>query len=240
MSIIGDDGRARNPSKGVEIYNFRYSCPDVSIRVVIADDHPIVLDGLAQLFALESDVEVVARCHDGEETLRTVERMTPDVLVLDVRMPVRDGMNVLRELTAKKSPSRVVMLTAEMNDAEVLDAIRLGVCAIVLKERASQTLVQAVRAAARGEQMLDDRTVRGALDQLLRREAGVAAARKVLTPRELDIVGMVARGMRNKQIADALSISEGTVKIHLHSAYAKLGVNGRMELMLYAREHSLA
>lgn len=209
------------------------------IRIVIADDHPIVLDGLSQLFALESDVEVVARCPNGEEALKSVEHLKPDVLVLDVRMPVRDGISVLRELVARKSATRVVLLTAEMNDNDVLDAVRLGVCAIVLKERAPQTLLQAVRAAARGEQTLDDRTVRGALDHLLRREAGVAAARRVLTPRELDIVGMVARGLRNKQIAEALSISEGTVKIHLHSAYAKLGVNGRMELMLYAREHSL-
>ena len=209
------------------------------IRVVIADDHPIVLEGLAQLFALEKDFQVVARCHNGEEALEAVERLAPDVLVLDIRMPVRDGMAVLRELAARKSPARVVLLTAEANDNEILEAVRLGVYAVVLKEKASQTLVQAARAASRGEQMLDDRSVRRALDHLLRREAGVAAARKVLTSRELDIVRMVATGMRNKQIGEALSISEGTVKIHLHSIYAKLGVSGRVELTLYAREHAL-
>ena len=101
-------------------------------------------------------------------------------------------------------------------------------------------LLQAARAASRGEQMLDDRSVRRALDHLLRREAGVAAARRVLTARELEIVRMVATGLRNRQIGEALSISEGTVKIHLHSIYAKLGVSGRVELMIYAREHALA
>jgi len=209
------------------------------IRVVIADDHPIVLEGLAQLFALEKDFEVVERCHDGEEALDAVERLNPDVLVLDVRMPKIDGLGVLRELAARKSPTRVVLLTAEITDDEVLDAVRLGVSSIVLKEKASQTLLQAARAASRGEQQLDDRSVRRALDHLLRREAGVAAARRVLTSRELEIVRMLAAGLRNKQIAEKLSITEGTVKIHLHSIYGKLGVSGRVELMIYAREHAL-
>jgi len=209
------------------------------IRVVVADDHPIVLEGLAQLFALEKDFEVVERCHDGEEALSAVQRLKPDVLVLDVRMPKVDGLEVLRELAARKSPTRVVLLTAEITDNDVLDAVRLGVSSIVLKEKASQTLLQAARAASRGEQQLDDRSVRRALDHLLRREAGVAAARRVLTSRELEIVRMLAAGLRNKQIAEKLSITEGTVKIHLHSIYGKLGVSGRVELMIYAREHAL-
>jgi DNA-binding NarL/FixJ family response regulator len=211
----------------------------VPIRVIVADDHPIVLEGLTQLFAIEKDFEVVEQCSSGAQALDAVQRLKPDVLVLDVRMPKIDGLAVLRELAARKSPTRVVLLTAEINDNEVLEAVRLGVSSIVLKETASQMLLQAARAASRGEQMLDDRSVRRALDHLLRREAGVAAARRVLTSRELEIVRMVATGLRNKQIGEALSISEGTVKIHLHSIYAKLGVSGRMELMLYAREHAL-
>jgi DNA-binding NarL/FixJ family response regulator len=209
------------------------------IRVVLADDHPIVLEGLQQLFAVEKDFQVVARCSDGEEALAAVEEHKPDVLVLDVRMPRLDGLGVLRELAARKSATRVVLLTAEVSDNEVLEAIRLGALAIVLKETASQTLVRAARAASRGEQFLDERSVRRALDHLLRSEAGVAEARRLLTPRELEIVRMVATGQRNRQIAETLSISEGTVKIHLHSIYAKLGVSGRVELTLYAREHAL-
>ena len=210
------------------------------IRVIVADDHPIVLEGLAQLFNIEKDFKVVEQCSSGAQALDAVLRLEPDVLVLDVRMPKVDGLAVLRELAARKSPTRVVLLTAEINDNEVLEAVRLGVSSIVLKETASQMLLLAARAASRGEQMLDDRSVRRALDHLLRREAGVAAARRVLTPRELEIVRMVATGLRNKQIGEALSISEGTVKIHLHSIYGKLGVSGRVELMLYAREHALA
>jgi DNA-binding NarL/FixJ family response regulator len=211
----------------------------VPIRVIIADDHPIVLEGLSQLFTLEKDFKVVGQCSSGAQALDAVQRLKPDVLVLDVRMPKVDGLAVLRELAARKSPTRVVLLTAEINDNEVLEAVRLGVSSIVLKETASQMLLQAARAASRGEQVLDDRSVRRALDHLLRREAGVAAARRVLTSREIEIVRMVATGLRNRQIGEALSISEGTVKIHLHSIYGKLGVSGRVELTLYAREHAL-
>jgi DNA-binding NarL/FixJ family response regulator len=211
----------------------------VPIRVIVADDHPIILEGLSQLFSIEKDFKVVEQCSSGAQAIDAVQRLKPDVLVLDVRMPKIDGLAVLRELTARKSPTRVVLLTAEISDNEVLEAVRLGVSSIVLKETASQMLLQAARAASRGEQMLDDRSVRRALDHLLRREAGVAAARRVLTSRELEIVRMVATGLRNRQIGEALSISEGTVKIHLHSIYAKLGVSGRVELTLYAREHAL-
>src|SRR5204863_5696672 len=123
----------------------------------------IVLEGLSQLFALEKDFQVVDRCQNGEDALNAVAQLQPDVLVLDIRMPVRGGMEVLRELASRKSRTRVVLLTAEVNDNDVLEAVRLGVSAIVLKETASQTLLQAARAASRGEQMLDDRSVRRAL-----------------------------------------------------------------------------
>jgi DNA-binding NarL/FixJ family response regulator len=109
----------------------------------------------------------------------------------------------------------------------------------VLKETAPRRVVLAVRVVAAGDQLLDEQAVRRALDRLLRRESGVAAARRVLTAREIEIVRMVATGMRNKAIAERLSITEGTVKIHLHSIYEKLGVTGRVELTLYAQEKSL-
>src|SRR5256714_7247486 len=153
------------------------------IRVIVADDHPIVLEGLAQLFNIEKDFKVVEQCSSGAQALDAVLRLKPDVLVLDVRMPKVDGLAVLRELAARKSPTRVVLLTAEINDNEVLEAVRLGVASIVLKETASQMLLQAARAASRGEQTLDDRSVRRALHHLLRRGAGGAARRAGRTRR---------------------------------------------------------
>jgi len=211
----------------------------VRTRVIIADDHPIVLDGLGQLFAGEKDFDVVGRCSSGEEALSTLRRVRPDIAVLDIRMPGMNGMEILRRVYDEGLPTRVVLLTAEISDDAVVEAVRLGVAGIVLKEMAPRVLLQSVRAVAAGEKWLDDGAMRRALDKMMRREAGLADAVRVLTPREVEVVKMVATGMRNKQIAEKLNITEGTVKIHLHSIYQKLGVSGRVELSIYAREKSL-
>jgi DNA-binding NarL/FixJ family response regulator len=208
-------------------------------RVIIADDHPIVLEGLTQLFAGEKDFDVVARCSTGDEALSALRRVRPDIAVLDIRMPGINGMELLRHVYDEGLPTRVVLLTAEISDDAVVEAVRLGVAGIVLKEMAPRVLLQSVRAVAAGEKWLDDGAMRRALDKMMRREAGLADAVRVLTPRELEVVKMVATGMRNKQIAERLNITEGTVKIHLHSIYQKTGVSGRVELSIYAREKSL-
>jgi len=208
-------------------------------RLIIADDHPIVLDGLVQLFAAEKDFDVVVRCSTGDEALAALRRVRPDVAILDIRMPGVSGLELLRQVYNEGLPTRVVLLTAEISDDAVVEAVRLGVAGIVLKEMAPRILVQSVRAVASGEKCLDDGAMRRALDKMLRKEAGLADAVRILTPRELEVVRMVATGMRNKQIAERLNITEGTVKIHLHSIYQKLGVTGRVELSIYAREKSL-
>jgi DNA-binding NarL/FixJ family response regulator len=163
----------------------------------------------------------------------------PDIAVLDIRMPGVNGMELLRRVYDEGLPTRVVLLTAEISDEAVVEAVRLGVAGIVLKEMAPRVLLQSVRAVAAGEKWLDDGAMRRALDKMMRREAGLADAVRVLTPREVEVVKMVATGLRNKQIAERLSITEGTVKIHLHSIYQKVGVSGRVELSIYAREKSL-
>jgi len=209
------------------------------ITVALADDHPIILDGLEQLFQREEEITVVARCRDGEETLRAVRQHRPDILILDLRMPVKDGLEVLRELGREKLPTRVVILTAGLDEDDVLEATRLGARGVVLKEMAPQLLVQAVRKVAAGEQWLEKRSFGKALEKMLRREAGARQVAGVLTPREIEIVRMVAAGLRNQAIADKLHISEGTVKIHLHNIYEKLEVDGRVALTLYARDKGL-
>ena len=209
------------------------------IRVVLADDHPIVLHGLSQLFAAESDIEVVQRCTNGEEALAAAREQRPDVLVLDVRMPLLTGLAVLRTLMAEKSPTRVVLLTGQMSDVEVVNAVRYGVAGIVLKETAPRVLLQCVRAVAAGEPWLDPNMIQSAVEATAGREAALERATRTLTRRELDIVRMVATGARNREIAEKLGISEGTVKMYLHTIYEKLGISGRVELSNYAREHAL-
>jgi len=209
------------------------------IRLVLADDHPIVLDGLEQLFRLERDFTVVARCRDGEETLQALRTFQPDVLVLDIRMPHCDGLQVLRTLKEEGLSTRVVLLTAALEEEHLVEALQLDVGGIVLKEMAPRLLVDAVREVHAGGRWIDKGSSNRALERLLRRDEEGQEAAPSLTPRELEIVRMVTRGLRNRSIAEQLFISEGTVKIHLHNIYQKLGVSGRLELAVQARSKGL-
>ncbi len=207
------------------------------IRLLLADDHAIVLNGLKRLFESQSDFEVVQCCRDGEEAIAAARTHACDVLVLDLRMPGQTGLDVLRALTTEKRSCRTVLLTAAISDDDVLEAVRLGAQGVVMKEAAPETLLECVRRVNRGEQWIDRETMSRAFGRVMRRES--AAKEAGLTPREIEIVRMIALGLRNKVIAERLNISEGTVKIHLHNIYEKLQIDGRLELMLYAQEKGL-
>ncbi|HUP59523.1 MAG TPA: response regulator transcription factor [Thermoanaerobaculia bacterium] len=209
------------------------------IRIVVADDHPFILDGLDQLFRGESDCEIVARCTNGVEALAAIDSRKPDVLVLDVRMPGMDGIEVLRELGKRASPPRVVLLTASLDDARLLEAFRLGARGLVLKESAPRLLVQSVRQVVAGDESWNGTAIAGALRVLLQRHQAFENLSATLTAREIEITRMVAQGLRNKDIARQLDITEGTVKFHLHSIYEKLQIDGRFALITYARDHGL-
>ena len=211
----------------------------MAVSLILADDHPIVLDGLERLFSGHRDFAVIARCRDGVETLRAVREQSPDILILDIRMPAPDGLAVLRELYGEGLSTRIVLLTAQLDEDEVLEAVRLGVRGVVLKEMAPQMLVDCVRKVAVGEQWIERRSLTRALDRMLRREAGLREVTSILTPREIEIVRLVAEGLRNQAIGERLHISEGTVKVHLHNIYEKLGIDGRVALTLYARQKGL-
>ena len=211
----------------------------MTVTLVLADDHPIILEGLEQLFKRDKEFNVVATCATGDDAIAAVRRHKPDILVLDVRMPNGDGLSVLKQIHEEKLPTRVVMLTASMEEDEVLQAMEHGVWGLVLKEAAAVSLVDCVRRVIRGERTLDQNMIVRALDRMLERQSGLRHAAEVLSRREAEIVKMVAAGMRNKEIAAKLFIGEGTVKTHLHAIYKKLGVHGRVELTLYAQEHGM-
>jgi DNA-binding NarL/FixJ family response regulator len=213
--------------------------PDAPIRVALADDHPIVLDGLEQLFRLEPDIAVVARCRSADEALRALRSEFPDVLVLDLVMPGGGGLDLLRAMGDKDRRTRIILLTAVVDDDQLLEAIRLGAQGVVLKDMAPQLLVQAIREVHAGGQWLEQGLGGRALRRLLSREKRASKAARLLSSREREIVRLVAAGLRNRSIADRLSISEGTVKVHMHNIYEKLDVNGRVELTNYARENGL-
>ena len=210
------------------------------MRLVLADDHRLVLEALELLLGREEEFEVVATCVDGREALAAVRRYQPDILVLDLGMPHLDGIGVLRELASANDATRVVVLTAGADERELVEAIRLGARGVVLKEMASRLLLQCLRKVHAGEQWLEKRSVAAALESLMRRERGAAEMRGLLTPRELSILRLLAKGLRNGEIAAQLHIGEGTVKTHLHNVYRKLKVNGRLALVRVAREKGLA
>jgi DNA-binding NarL/FixJ family response regulator len=210
------------------------------IRIVLADDHPIVLHGLAQLFGRHDDISVVATCPDGHAAISAVADHRPDLLVVDLRMGPLGGLDVLRALATDGVECRSIMLTAAASDDEIVEAMRLGASALMLKDESPEALVDCVRRVYRGEQWLERDSVAGALKRVLQRESIARDTTAALTPRESEIVKMVAQGLRNKAIAERLSISEGTVKVHLHNIFQKCGLDGRLELALYAQEKGLA
>jgi DNA-binding NarL/FixJ family response regulator len=208
--------------------------------LVLADDHPIILEGLEQLFSRDKEFKVLATCNTGEDAIEAVRTHRPDVIVLDVKMPNGDGLSVLKQIHDERLSTRVILLTASMQEDEVIQAMESGVWGLVLKESAAVSLVDSVRKVLRGERALDQSLIVRALDRAVERQTGLRQAAEVLSRREAEIVKMVAAGMRNKEIASKLFIGEGTVKTHLHAIYKKLGVHGRVELTLYAREHGIA
>jgi DNA-binding NarL/FixJ family response regulator len=211
----------------------------MAIRVVLADDHPLILEGLDQLFRLEADFDIVARCVNGVEAVEAVRRYQPDVLVLDIRMPGGGGIEALRSLQREKLPTRAVIFTAGLDEGEVVEAMRLGVRGVVLKSMPSQMLLRCLRKVHAGEQWLERRSAGRALERLLQREAGAKEAAAVLTARETEIVRMVATGLRNREIAASLIITEGTVKAHMHHIYQKLEMDSRVDLVRWAEEKGL-
>ena len=212
----------------------------MTTRVLLADDHPVVLSGLKQILALEKGFEVVAAVTDGDAALREIRARKPDVAVLDLRMPGLSGLDIIREVSSEESTVKFVLLTASLTDNEVVEALRYGVSGIVLKELAPNVLITCLRKVAAGGQWLEKEAVGKALTKMVRREQGLESIAGLLTARELEIVKLVCLGMRNKEIADKLSVTEGTVKVHLHSVYEKTKVAGRLELMLYARDKGIA
>ena len=170
--------------------------------------------------------------------LRLVRQHSPDVLILDLRMPGKDGIAVLGELKRHPSLTKVVVLTATDND-DVLLAIRLGARGVVLKDMASRLLLECVRIVHSGGTWLEKSVAARAVDRLLQRENGIRSIAKTLTPREVEVARMFADGMQSKHVADKLSISEGTAKLHLHHIYTKLNLRGRVELVRYMQRHGL-
>jgi DNA-binding NarL/FixJ family response regulator len=213
------------------------------IRIVIADDHPIVRDGIKRLLSLESDIDVVGEAGDGRGVLDVVHETNPDVLLLDLRMPNLDGLGALETLQQTNKRTRVIVLTASEDKNEFVQAMKLGCSGIVLKQTAPDLIVKSIRKVHSGEIWLDSHTTAAVMRQFATPGSEMAAQgaggkggreRSPLSTREREIVALVAQGYKNKEMAEKMFISEQTVKNHLHNIFDKLGVSDRLELALYA------
>ncbi|PYT23027.1 MAG: DNA-binding response regulator [Acidobacteria bacterium] len=215
--------------------------PDKPIRIVIADDHPIFREGLKCLLGTQEDFQLLAEVGNGDEVLDTIEKLQPDILLLDLRMPGTHGLMILERLQATKiSSTKVIVLTASEDKNEFVQAMKLGTSGIVLKQSPTDLLLKSIRKVYAGEIWLDSNTTAAVIRQFATgdEEAPVDSnrvrGRSPLSQREREIVSLVAQGFKNKQMAEKMFISEQTVKNHLHNIFDKLGVSDRLELALYA------
>jgi len=210
------------------------------VRILVADDHAIFRDGLRRLLEGSDDVSIVGEASNGNECIKMLAKLKPDILLLDLRMPEKDGLGVLEEINFDSMATRVIVLTAAEDDRDVVRAMRLGARGVVLKQSASDLLLKSIRKVSDGEIWLDNRMTAEVIDAFKKSsEAGQRREKPLLSDREKEIVQLVAQGFRNREIGEKLFISEQTVKNHLHNIFDKLGVSDRLELALYAIHHRL-
>ncbi|MDQ0426190.1 MULTISPECIES: response regulator [Cellulomonas] len=205
----------------------------MSVRVVVADDHPVLRSGLVALLALEPDLEVVGEADDGAQAVALAHALRPDLVLMDLRMPGTDGAEATRRIVAELPGVHVLVLTTYETDTDILRAVEAGATGYLLKDTPRAQLVAGVRAAARGESALSP-SVALRLVQQVRGDGG-----ERLTPRERQVLAGVARGLSNAAVGRELFITEATVKTHLLRAFAKLGVDDRTRAVTVAIERGI-
>jgi DNA-binding NarL/FixJ family response regulator len=215
----------------------------VTVRVVLADDQPLVRAGLRVLLDAEPDLEIVGVAEDGLQAVDLVRRTRPDVAVLDVRMPGLDGIAAAERILALPHPPRVLMLTTFDLDEHVYASLRAGASGFLLKDAPTRQLADAIRVVAAGDALLAPTVTRRLIERFSRQPVTAAgttpAAFTDLTPRELEVLRLVARGRSNGEIAAALVVTEATVKSHVNRVLAKLGVRDRVQAVVAAYEYGL-
>lgn len=208
------------------------------IRLLIADDHPVVRDGLSNMFARDPEFEVLGEAADGSEAVRLAQALQPDVILMDLRMPRMDGLTAISELARRGVPARVLVLTTYDTDSHVLPAIEAGATGYLLKDAPRDDLLRAVRAAAHGEAVLSPSVAARLMSQFRSPSPG-APAPGPLSQRELEVLELVAAGSTNREAAARLFISEATIKSHLLNIYGKLGVSDRAAAVAEAYNRGL-
>lgn len=211
------------------------------ITILIADDHPIFRNGLRALIESESDFVLAGEAVDGEQAVALTQSAAPDVLLLDLAMPKLNGLEALRQIAPSSPQTRVILLTAAIDDEQVAESLRLGARGVILKDTATELLIKALRCVVAGEYWVGRDNVEGLVQalQIAHMTREDPAQKFALTPREIEILGGIVEGYSNREIAKRFSISEQTVKHHLSSIFTKVGVSNRLELALFSVHHQL-
>ncbi len=204
------------------------------IRVVVADDHGVLRDGLAGVIAEQADMEVVATASDGAEAVEMCRTATPDVVLMDLEMPVLDGIEATRQILAERSTTAVLVLTSFSDRQRITGALEAGAVGYLLKDASADEVVRGIRTAAGGGSPLDPRAARSLLDA-----RAAPDPLEGISPREREVLGLLLDGMPNKLIARQLGISEKTVKAHLTSIFRQIGVTDRVQAILWVERHGL-
>jgi DNA-binding NarL/FixJ family response regulator len=209
-----------------------------AIRIVLADDQPLVRAGLRRIIEADSGLQVVGEAADGPEAIAQVMSKKPDVVLMDVRMPILDGIEATRRLAERGSTARVIVLTTFGLDEYVVSALQAGASAFVLKEAPPEHILSAIHQVAAGRAIIDPDVAQAVIDELGRRPVRSELAANVgeLTPREREVLTLLARGLSNAEIAAELVVGEGTVKTHVARVLSKLGVRDRLQAVVFAYE----
>jgi DNA-binding NarL/FixJ family response regulator len=216
----------------------------MTTRVLIADDQSMVRRGFRMIIDAEPDLDVVAEASDGEQAIAACARFTPDVVLMDIRMPTVDGLEATRRILSGDSAPRVIILTTFDLDEYVFEALRVGASGFLLKNSPPEQLIQAVRLAAGGDALLDPGVTRRIIEKFGELGGGVPSATpegiEELTPREHEVLELVAQGLSNAEIAERLVLAPGTVKTHVARVLSKLGLRDRVQAVVFAHEHGIS
>jgi NarL family two-component system response regulator LiaR len=210
-----------------------------SIRILIADDHAVVREGLQTLIGTEPGMEVAGEAADGVEAVHLARSLKPDVILLDMMMPRKDGLEAINEIMDQDPDSRILVLTSFSHDDKVFPAIKAGALGYLLKNASPQALLQAIRDVDQGEPTMSP-DIASKLMRELQRSADLPPTEEPLTEREVDVLRLVAQGLTNQEIAEALTIGVGTVRTHVSNILAKLHLANRTQAALYALREGLA